>query len=158
MRLILLATVGLATLACDGGRPDQFIELHGQWADGQAIDFFQEAVLSENESGRIILAASDSLRPRFLGVRIDYDPTLVAGPGPYVGAATETGPVVLHVLRSVDQYAAAEYFVKNAAFDFTSLPTESSPILAGTLGAVNFIFDGAPVLAVKDGAFRGVRR
>jgi hypothetical protein len=157
-RIVIAATLlGASACAGDSGHADAF----GTWADGQPIAFEGPARLT-TVNGRVMLEATAQGRPRFLGLRISYDPTQIRAPGVYDVDPAALGKLEVYCLRPVEAAGAAvpetlAYEVSRAKVIIDALPGVNGNKLGGAFTDLVLERMGVPILTLMHGSFRAER-
>jgi hypothetical protein len=132
----------LALCAGCGGDPPGTITAEGLWADGEAIRFSEQARLTRTAQGRVEVRATSGGRPRFLGLRLTYDPAFVPAPGVYQVDPEPGGRLELYCLRPKESAPGSvsidviEYEVSAANVAFDRLPGPNGGPLEGSFDQV----------------------
>jgi hypothetical protein len=154
------AALGALLIGC-GPEPDGFIELRGQWADGEAITFRESARLRRSDDGRVDLTARVSSRRRFLGARLSFDSARIRAPGSYAVDPAAGGELELYCAQPAPGseatlvYDTIEYEVNEARVVIDRLPGANGRILSGRFEAVSLMRQGSPILRLTEGRFEG---
>lgn len=150
----------LLLLGCSSTPPADFIEAHGAFADGTAIDVRLPAQSSVATSAQpqlgtlSVLTASASgpgdlrgLRLEWIGSRVDVGAPLPSSP---------SGPVIFYVARPIPDGGANDSelsVVNGGAVTFTS----TARVETGTLANLVLARNGQTVLTIASGSFQATR-
>jgi hypothetical protein len=150
-----LVTLGVAC----GGDPTGRVTAQGAWADGERIFFSEEAYAARATSGRIDVRASSPGQPRFLGLRLSYDPQRLTAPGRYPVDPAPGGWLEIYCLRlkgeepGATSPAAIEYEASSGVVTINRVPGAGGKILDGTLEQVAVERAGQVILQLSSGTF-----
>ena len=149
--LALLALVGCSSAPV-------YLEAHGHFGDGTAIDFHQGATLqvgADPQTGAQMayLRSVDESGPPFMGMVVQVDLGTITAPGQYAcdkggGAAQIRILVPAGGLLNTDEYTA------NGTLDIMELPIDGNDRFAGSFSSVVVQYDNQDI-TVEQGTFRG---
>lgn len=158
--VLVAAVAALVLLGC-APEGDGFIEVRGEWADGEAIDFREPARISRADDGRVDLVARSPGVQRFLGARVSFDSTRIKAPGRYTVDPAARGQLEIYCAQPTaapDPSATQgtlEYEVNEAELQIDRLPGVNGRLFSGTLSAVLLQRQGRPILRLTQGRFEG---
>jgi hypothetical protein len=155
-----LAVVAALTLSVGCGREVGRMSAEGAWADQGPIRFEADARARRLPDGRIELRAASSADPRFIGLRILYDPKRVTTPGRYAVDPTGQGALEIYCIRRRDtgsnstSLEVIEYEASAGILAVTRVPEQGGDrVIAGSFEQVTVERMGALVLQLSRGQF-----
>jgi hypothetical protein len=139
-----------------------WLEVEGAWADGEPIDFRQSAD-ARREKGRVDVVALAVATPRFIGVRVSYDPARITAPGTYAVDPEAAGQLEIYCIlpgpdEPLSDIVPPDLFVQHeasaAAVRFDELPgADGSGRVVGTFRDLRLDRQGENVLMLSRGTF-----
>jgi hypothetical protein len=156
----VIAGLLFASVAGCGGDGEGQMFAMGTWADGEVINYSQEARAARTATGLIEIRSLAGTRARFAGMRLQYDPTFVTGPGTFDVDAANNGRLELYCMRPKESTPDAvaleliEYEVTKARISFQRVPAAGQNLVEGSIAGVQLERGGAAILTLAEGRFR----
>jgi hypothetical protein len=150
--LVVLALVGCSPAPT-------YLEAHGHFGDGTAIDFRQNATLqvgADTQTGvdTALLRSVDNSGPPFMGMVVKLDLTQITAPGQYTTHHDGSGGAQIHILVPAGGYMNTTEYMADGSLDLLELPTGGNDRLAGSFSSVVVSYDNQDI-TVDQGTFRG---
>jgi hypothetical protein len=153
------ALLPLVLLALAGCNPAPvYLEAHGHFGDGTAIDFYENATLyvGPDQTGAQVayVRAVDTSSPRFMGMVVQVDLGAITAPGQYDCTKDGTTGAQLRLLVPGADFLDTVEYTANGTLDILELPVGGNDRFAGSFSGVVVDYDGQDI-TVDQGTFRG---